>query len=141
MPAPRSPCPGVARAGPSAGTYFRGYSALVYLVIELLPTGSLSGHSPASIATVLEYRSASPPRPTCRRWLRSSRAGLGVGPAIAFFATGAGTSIGAITGAFVIARVTALVVALLFTGALALGTLTVAILLSKRAGQPCGLRT
>ena len=50
--------------------------------------------------------------------------GLGLGPAMAFLVTGAGTSIGAITGAFVIA----LVVALLFTGALVLGALTGAIL-------------
>jgi hypothetical protein len=49
---------------------------------------------------------------------------------IGFLVTGAGTSIGAITGAFVIARarVIALVVALLFTGALVLGELTGAIL-------------
>jgi hypothetical protein len=51
--------------------------------------------------------------------------GLGLGPAMAFLVTGAGTSIGAITGAFVIvrARVIALVVALLFAGALVLGGL------------------
>ena len=56
--------------------------------------------------------------------------GLGLGPAMAFLVTGADTSIGAITGAFVIARarVIALVVALLFTGALVLGGLTGAIL-------------
>ncbi len=56
--------------------------------------------------------------------------GLGLGPAMAFLVTGAGTSIGAITGAFVIvrARVIALVVALLFAGALVLGGLTGAIL-------------
>ena len=48
---------------------------------------------------------------------------------MAFLVTGAGTSIGAITGAFVIARprVIALVVALLFAGALVLGGLTGAI--------------
>ena len=50
--------------------------------------------------------------------------GLGLGSAMAFLVTGAGTSIGAITGAFVIA----LVVALLFAGALVLGGLTSAIL-------------
>jgi hypothetical protein len=55
--------------------------------------------------------------------------GLGLGPAMAFVVTRAGTSIDAITGAFIIARarVIALVVALLFTGALALGALTGAI--------------
>lgn len=49
--------------------------------------------------------------------------GMGVGPAMAFLVTGAGTSIGAVTGLFVIARkrVVALVVFLLFAGALTLG--------------------
>jgi len=52
--------------------------------------------------------------------------GQGLGSAMTFLVTGAGTSIGAITGAFVIARarVIALVVALLFAGALVLGGLT-----------------
>ena len=49
--------------------------------------------------------------------------GMGPGPALAFIVTGAGTSIGAISGLFVIARirVVALVVAMLFAGALILG--------------------
>ncbi len=49
---------------------------------------------------------------------------------MAFFVTGAGTSVGAVTGAFVIARtrVIALVVGLLFAGALCLGWLTGAVL-------------
>jgi uncharacterized protein len=51
--------------------------------------------------------------------------GRGLGPAMVFLVTGAGTSIGAITGGFVIARarIIALVVGLLFTGALVLGGL------------------
>ena len=51
--------------------------------------------------------------------------GMGAGPAMAFLVTGAGTSIGAISGLFVIARarVVTLVVASLFAGALALGWL------------------
>ncbi len=49
--------------------------------------------------------------------------GMGPGPAMAFLVTGAGTSIGAISGLFIIARkrVVGLVVALLFGGALAMG--------------------
>jgi uncharacterized membrane protein YraQ (UPF0718 family) len=49
--------------------------------------------------------------------------GMGPGPAMAFLVTGAGTSIGAISGLFVIARtrVVGLVVALLFAGALIMG--------------------
>jgi uncharacterized protein len=55
--------------------------------------------------------------------------GLGLGPA-GPLGHRAGTGIGAITGAFIIARVgvPALVVALLFTGTLALGALADAIL-------------
>jgi uncharacterized membrane protein YraQ (UPF0718 family) len=49
--------------------------------------------------------------------------GLGSGPAMAFLIGGAGTSLGAITGALLIARrrVVALVVALVFAGAVVLG--------------------
>jgi len=49
--------------------------------------------------------------------------GLGTGPAMAFLVSGAGTSIGAITGLLLIARrrVVALVVAVLISGAVALG--------------------
>jgi len=48
---------------------------------------------------------------------------MGPGPAMAFLVTGAGTSIGAISGLFVSARrrVVGLVVIPLFAGALALG--------------------
>ena len=49
--------------------------------------------------------------------------GMGSGPAMAFLVTGAGTSVGAISGLFLIARtrVVALVVALLFAGAIVMG--------------------
>jgi uncharacterized membrane protein YraQ (UPF0718 family) len=49
--------------------------------------------------------------------------GMGPGPALAFVITGAGTSIGAISGMLLIARrrVVALVVGLLFAGALVVG--------------------
>jgi uncharacterized membrane protein YraQ (UPF0718 family) len=52
--------------------------------------------------------------------------GMGPGPAMAFLVTGAGTSIGAISGLFVIARtrVVGLVVGLLFAGALVMGWVT-----------------
>jgi len=110
--------------------YFIGYSAIGYLLIELLPTGFLtsllSGHSPASIALaaalgVPVYITTDASLPMVAALIHG---GLGLGPAMAFLVTGAGTSIGAITGAFVIA----LVVALLFAGALVLGGLTGAIL-------------
>ena len=116
--------------------YFTGYSAIGYLLIELLPTGLLtsllSGHSPASIALaatlgVPVYITTEASLPMVAALVHG---GLGLGPAMAFLVTGAGTSIGAITGAFVIARarVIALVVALLLAGALVLGGLTGAIL-------------
>ncbi len=116
--------------------YFLGYTAIGYLLIELLPTGFLtsllSGHSAASIALaatlgVPVYITTEASLPMVAALIHG---GLGLGPAMAFLVTGAGTSIGAITGAFVIARarVIARVVALLFTGALVLGGLTGTIL-------------
>ena len=111
--------------------YFLGYTAIGYLVIELLPSGFitslLSGHSPASIALaavlgIPVYITTEASLPMVAALIHG---GLGLGPAMAFLVTGAGTSIGAIAGAFVIARarVIALVVALLFAGALVLGGL------------------
>ena len=49
--------------------------------------------------------------------------GMGAGPAMAFLVTGAGTSVGAISGLFVIARarVVGLVVASLLVGAVIVG--------------------
>jgi len=116
--------------------YFLGYTAIGYLLIELLPTGFLtsllSGHSPASIAFAAAlgipvYITTEASLPMVAALING---GLGLGPAMAFLVTGAGTSIGAITGAFVIARarVIALVVALLFAGALVLGGLAGAVL-------------
>ena len=85
--------------------------------------GLLSLHPPASIALA-----ATLGMPVCIITEASApmvaaliHGGLGLGPAMAFLVTGAGTSIGAMTGAFARARIIALVVALLFTGALALG--------------------
>lgn len=115
--------------GRRLAVYFLGYSAIGYLLIELLPTGSLtgllSGHSPASIALaaalgVPVYITTEASLPMVAALIHG---GLGFGPAMAFLVTGAGTSIGAITGAFVIARarVIALVVTLLFAGALVIG--------------------
>jgi uncharacterized protein len=125
-------------AGPGRrlALYFLGYSAIGYLLIELLPTGLLtsllSGHSPASIALaailgIPVYITTEASLPMVAALIHG---GLGLGPAMAFLITGAGTSIGAITGAFVIARarVITLVVVLLFAGAVILGAITGAIL-------------
>ena len=116
--------------------YFLGYTAIGYLLIELLPTGFLtsllSGHSAGSIALaavlgIPVYITTEGSLPMVAALIHG---GLGLGPAMAFLVTGAGTSIGAITGALVIARarVIVLVVGLLFTGALVLGGLTGVIL-------------
>ena len=132
---PNSPANCAGRAAELA-LYFTGYSAIGYLLIELLPTGLLtsllSGHSPASIALaatlgVPVYITTEASLPMVAALVHG---GLGLWQAMAFLVTGAGTSIGAITGAFVIARarVIALVVALLFAGAMVLGGLTGAIL-------------
>ena len=112
--------------------YFLGYGTIGYLAIELLPSGFLTsmlgGHSAASV--VLAAALGIPVYITTEASLPMVAAlihgGLGLGPAMAFLVTGAGTSVGAVTGAFVIARarVITLVVALLFTGALILGWLT-----------------
>jgi uncharacterized membrane protein YraQ (UPF0718 family) len=116
--------------------YFLGYGTIGYLAIELLPAGLLTsllgGHSAGSV--VLAAALGIPVYITTEASLPMVAAlihgGLGLGPAMAFLVTGAGTSVGAITGAFVIARarVIALVVGLLFGGALILGWLAGAVL-------------
>lgn len=116
--------------------YFLGYGTIGYLAIELLPSGFLTsmlgGHSAGSIflAAVLGipvYITTEASLPMVAALVHG---GLGLGAAMAFLVTGAGTSVGAITGAFVIARarVIALVVVLLLGGALMLGWLTGAVL-------------
>jgi len=126
----------VATTGRRLAVYFLGYGTIGYLAIELLPSGLLTsllgGHSAGSV--VLAAALGIPVYITTEASLPMVAAlihgGLGLGPAMAFLVTGAGTSVGAITGAFVIARarVIALVVGLLFAGALILGWLTGALL-------------
>jgi uncharacterized membrane protein YraQ (UPF0718 family) len=116
--------------------YFLGYGTIGYLAIELLPSGFLTsmlgGHSAGSVALAAAlgipvYITTEASLPMVAALVHG---GLGLGPAMAFLVTGAGTSVGAITGAFVIARtrIIALVVGLLFTGALVLGGLAGAVL-------------
>ena len=106
-----------------------GYSALGYLVIELVPTGDLIrllGDNPlwgvplAALLGIPIYLSTEASLPMVAALVRG---GLGSGPAMAFLISGAGTSVGAITGALLIARrrVVGLVVALVFAGAAVLG--------------------
>lgn len=111
--------------------YFLGFAALGFLIIELVPTDVitdvLGGDSfwsvpLAAILGIPAYVSTEGSLPMVASLMDG---GMGTGPALAFLVTGAGTSVGAISGMLVIARgrVVALVVGSLFVGALLLGWL------------------
>lgn len=115
--------------GRKLGILFLGFTAVGYLLIEAIPTAwltdSLGGSSPmavplAALIGLPAYVNTEGSLPLVAALMDG---GMGVGPAMAFIVTGAGTSIGAITGLLVIARrrVVGLVVALLFAGAILLG--------------------
>lgn len=114
---------------------FTAFTALGYLVIEAVPTawleGALGGDSLAAVlgAAVLGipvYISTEGSLPMLRALVDG---GMGTGPAMAFLVTGAGTSVGAVSGMLVIARrrVVTLVVGLLLGGSLVLGLVATAI--------------
>jgi len=117
------------RIGRRLLVFFFAYTALGYLVIEAIPTvwltDYLGGESPlavplAALLGIPAYINTEGSLPLVATMVEG---GMGRGPALAFIVTGAGTSIGAISGLFVIARVrvVALVVGMLFVGALILG--------------------
>jgi uncharacterized protein len=108
---------------------FLGFAALGYLVTALVPQGWittwLGGSCP--LATVVAatlgvpfYLNSDGSLPFVASLMQ---AGMGAGPAMAFLVTGAGTSLGAISGGLLIARwrILAIVVATLWTGAIVLG--------------------
>ena len=112
--------------------FFLGFTAVGYLVIEAIPTdwlvNYLGGNSPvavplAALLGIPAYLNTEASLPLVAGLMDG---GMGPGPAMAFLVTGAGTSVGAITGLFVIARarIVWLVVAFLFAGALLLGWIT-----------------
>src|SRR6266511_2830082 len=114
---------------------FFGFAALGYLVTALVPqawiTDWLGGSSP--LATVVAatlgipfYLNSDGSLPFVASLMQG---GMGAGPAMAFLVTGAGTSLGAISGGLLIARwrVLALVVAMLWSGAVVLGLTTSAL--------------
>lgn len=117
------------KLGRKIAAYFLAYTALGYLLIELVPTGAvlrLLGGSPAwgvplaALLGIPVYITSEASLPMVAALMHG---GLGAGPAMAFLTTGAGTSIGAITGMLLIARrrVVTLVVASLLVGAVLLG--------------------
>ncbi|MEA2001760.1 MAG: permease [Actinomycetota bacterium] len=109
--------------------FFLGFTAVGYLAIEAIPTAWLTDHLGdgsilavplAAILGIPAYINTEASLPLVAALMDG---GMGPGPALAFLVTGAGTSIGAISGLFIIARkrVVGLVVALLFVGALTMG--------------------
>lgn len=117
------------RLGRRIGLYFLAYSVIGYLVVEALPTSGLvawlgdnpiSGVPAAALLGVPVYITSEASLPMVAALMHG---GLGAGPAMAFLVSGAGTSIGAISGALLIARrrVVGLVVGLLLAGAIILG--------------------
>ena len=119
----------VVTIGRKLALFFFGFTAIGYLVIEAIPTAWLADYlggdsvlavPVAALIGVPAYISTEASLPLVASLMDG---GMGPGPAMAFLVTGAGTSLGAISGLFVIARVrvVGLVVALLFAGALVLG--------------------
>jgi hypothetical protein len=111
--------------------FFLGFTAVGYLVIEAIPTAWLTDYLGgdslfavplAALLGIPAYLNTEASLPLVAALMDG---GMGTGPALAFLVTGAGTSLGAISGLFIIARgrVVGLVVALLFAGALAMGWL------------------
>ncbi len=115
--------------GRKLSLFFLGFTAVGYLAIEAIPTAWLTDHLGegsvlavplAAILGIPAYINTEASLPLVAALMDG---GMGPGPAMAFLVTGAGTSVGAISGLFIIARkrVVGLVVGLLFVGALAMG--------------------
>jgi uncharacterized membrane protein YraQ (UPF0718 family) len=115
--------------GRRIAVYFLAYSAVGYLLIEAMPKGALVdllggnalwGVPLAAVLGVPVYITSEASLPMVAALMHG---GLGAGAAMAFLVSGAGTSIGAISGALFIARrrVVGLVVGLLLAGAVILG--------------------
>jgi hypothetical protein len=115
-------------AAPRMVAMYFGFAAVGFAAIEIIPTSWMStllgGSSPLSIvfaATLgVPMYLTEGSMPLVATLMRG---GMGPGPAIAFLITGAGTSIGAISGGLIIARwrVIAIVVGTLWVGAVVAG--------------------
>jgi uncharacterized membrane protein YraQ (UPF0718 family) len=117
------------RLGRKIIVYFLAYTALGYLLIELVPTAALldllGGAAAwavplAALLGIPVYITSEASLPMVAALMHG---GLGPGPAMAFLTTGAGTSVGAISGTLLIARrrVVGIVLASLLVGAVVLG--------------------
>jgi uncharacterized membrane protein YraQ (UPF0718 family) len=115
---------------------FVGFATIGYAAIELIPqawmTTLLGGSNPLSVVIAATlgiplYVSSEGNLPLVASLMHG---GMGPGPAMAFLITGAGTSIGAISGGLLIARwrVIATVVGTLWVGGIVLGLIAGAIL-------------
>lgn len=115
---------------------FVGFATIGYAAIELIPqawmTTLLGGSNPLSVVVAATlgiplYVSSEGNLPLIASLMHG---GMGPGPAMAFLITGAGTSIGAISGGLLIARwrVIATVVGTLWVGGIVLGLIAGAIL-------------
>lgn len=111
--------------------YFLAFAGLGYLLIEAVPTQVLTTYLGgdswwsvplAALIGIPVYLNTDGSLPLVASLMDG---GMSPGAALAFLVTGAGTSIGAVTGMLVIARwrVVALVIGSLFVGALVLGYL------------------
>jgi uncharacterized membrane protein YraQ (UPF0718 family) len=115
---------------------FVGFAAIGYAAIAIIPTAWLTallgGSSPLSVVAAASigvpfYVSSEASLPLVAGLMHG---GMGTGPAMAFLITGAGTSIGAISGALLIARwrVLAIIIGTLWVGAIVLGLLASVVL-------------
>ena len=110
--------------------YFLAFAALGYLIIELIPTAVLEQHLGdgngltavplAALLGIPMYVNTEGSLPLVASLMDG---GMGAGPALAFLVTGAGTSIGAVSGMLIVARwrIVALVVGTLFVSACLVG--------------------
>ncbi|HEX7498297.1 MAG TPA: permease [Candidatus Limnocylindrales bacterium] len=118
----------VRAAAPRFVAMYFGFAAIGYAAIELIPTAwlttMLGGSSPLSVvfaATLgVPFYLNEGSLPLVSTLMHG---GMGPGPAVAFLITGAGTSIGAVSGGLIIARwrVIAIVVGTLWVGAVTAG--------------------
>jgi uncharacterized membrane protein YraQ (UPF0718 family) len=110
---------------------FVGFAAIGYAAIALVPTEwlvtYLGGSGPIAVVLAATlgipfYFSTEASLPLLASLVQG---GMGEGAAMAFLVTGAGTSIGAVTGGLLIARwrVLAIVVGVLWVGAIVFGLL------------------